>query len=125
MTKKSILIAIILAFVFVSSSPIQSAETRLPDRTEEMKKSLVYLEISCYGYEQYQPWRNTDLSRRSGYACAVGPYEVITTAWNVTNAVLIKARVYARNEFLSAKVKFVDYESNLCLIELDADALGS
>ncbi len=100
------------------------AQGERADLTEAMKKSLVYLDISCYGYEQYQPWKNSDLTERNGYGCAVGEYEVITTAWNVRNAVLIKARVYAKNEFIPAEIKVLDYESNLCLIRLDASQMS-
>jgi hypothetical protein len=89
-----------------------------------MKQSIVYLEISFYGYEQNQPWRHKDLSENWACGCAVGKYEVLTTAWCVANLAHIKALRYGQNEFVGAKIKVVDYESNLCLIELDPNALS-
>lgn len=91
--------------------------------TEAMKQSIVYLKTSFYGYEQRQPWKHRDLSENWAYACAVGEYEVLTTAWNVANVAFIKALRYGQNEFINAKIKIVDYESNLCLIELDPNAM--
>ncbi len=89
-----------------------------------MKQSIVYLETSFYGYEQSQPWRHKDLSENWACACAVGEYEVLTTAWNVANLAFVKALRYGQNEFVGAKIKVVDYESNLCLIELDPNAVS-
>ncbi|MBN2020912.1 MAG: PDZ domain-containing protein [Sedimentisphaerales bacterium] len=88
-----------------------------------MKKSIVYLEISSYGYDQIRPWRNTEIQQKSGVGCAVGKYEAITPAWNLTNAKLIKARVFGQNEYIPAKIKTVDYEIDLALIEFEPNDL--
>ncbi len=93
------------------------------DITESIKQSLVYLDISNSGYDQYQPWKQTPIAKEGGFGCAVGPYEILTTAENVMNATLIQARCYAQNEFISATVKVVDFEYNLCLLTLDEQAL--
>ena len=93
------------------------------DMTEKMKDSIVYLKISYYGYEQYQPWKNKDLTEGWSVGCSVGENEVITTAYNVANAAVIKAKRFGQNEFVPAKIKIVDYESNLALIELEPNAL--
>lgn len=92
------------------------------DLTERMKQSLVYLEISKITYDMSQPWKQTAISTNSGSGCAVGPYEILTTAENVANATLIKIRRYEDNVYLEATVKAVDYEYNLCLLEIDKDA---
>lgn len=90
---------------------------------EAMKKSLVYLSVSAYSYEMLQPWRSANLVEKNGYACAVGPYEVLTTSLNLSDAALIRARVYGQNEYISATVKVIDYECNLCLLELDKEMM--
>lgn len=94
------------------------------DMSEVLKESLVHLSISKHGYEQMQPWKRSDILEDYGFGCAVGPYEVLTTAANVANAAFIKARRYGQNEFIPATIKVVDYESNLCLLELDKDAMS-
>jgi hypothetical protein len=92
------------------------------DLTEAMKESLVYLDVATYSYERFQPWKPADIIDKNGYGCAVGPYEVLTTAWTVSDAAFIKVRRYAQNEFIPAGVKVVDYECNLAVLELEKDA---
>jgi hypothetical protein len=88
-----------------------------------MKESLVYLEVSSYGYDQFRPWRNTEVAEKGGVGCAVGANLVITPAWNLTDARLIQARVFGQNEYVAAKIKAIDYEIDLALIELEPNAL--
>ena len=90
---------------------------------EAMKGSLVYLEISSYGYDQIRPWNNTDVQQKGGVGCATGAYQVITPAWNLTDAKLIKAKVSGQNEYIPAKIKTIDYEIDLALLELEPNAL--
>ena len=93
------------------------------DLTEKMKASLVHLDISAYAYEVTQPWKHGDAWKKTGYGCAVGEYEVLTTAWNISDATFIKARRHGQNEFIPATVKVLNYETNLCLLQLDKEAM--
>jgi hypothetical protein len=90
---------------------------------EAMKSSIVYLEISAYGYDQIRPWKNTDIQQKSGVGCATGAYQVITPAWNLTDAKLIKAKVSGQNEYIPATIKTIDYEIDLAILELDPNAM--
>jgi len=90
---------------------------------ESMKGSLVYLEISSYGYDQARPWRNTDVTEKGGVGCAVGAYEVITPAWGLIDAKLVQAKVMGQNEYIPATIKVIDYEIDLALIELEPNAM--
>ena len=119
--KFSIKIIYVLAIVCVFG--FGSATAKNSDLTEEMKESLVHLSISAYAYEVTQPWKHRDPWENTGYACAVGEYEVLTTAWNVAEAAFIKVRIYGQNEFVPAKIKICDYETNMCLLELDKEAM--
>ncbi len=105
----------------LATMPADSTEI---DVSEAMKESLVYIKVSAYSFEMLQPWRSADLVERNGFGCAVGPYRVITTAVNVGDAALIEVRRYGRNEYIPATIKVVDYECNLSLLELDAEAMG-
>ncbi|MCK5269609.1 MAG: hypothetical protein KAJ46_02440, partial [Sedimentisphaerales bacterium] len=62
------------------------SRSAIADRTNTLKQSLVYIETSTYSYSALYPWRHTDLSKRVGYGCAVGPYRILTTAFNVADA---------------------------------------
>ncbi|MDD5010703.1 MAG: hypothetical protein PHQ00_01100 [Phycisphaerae bacterium] len=94
------------------------------DISDKLKDSIVYLQISYHGYEQYQPWRNKDLSESSSVGCAVSANTVITTADSIADAVFIRAKKAEGSEYIPAKIKIVDYESNLAMLELDANSLG-
>ncbi|MHC4988366.1 MAG: PDZ domain-containing protein [Planctomycetota bacterium] len=110
--------------VFILSAALNCfAETA--DLTEPMKESLVYLDISTTTYDQSQPWKQKPVSKDSGFGCAVGPYEVLTTAENVRNISFFQAKTYGSNAYVSATVKTVDYELNLCLVELDKNAMDA
>ena len=64
-----------------ASTPISDDVSEV-DLSESMKQSLVFLEITNSGYDQYQPWKQTPVGKDGGYGCAVGPYEILTTAEN-------------------------------------------
>jgi hypothetical protein len=118
---------VLLAFVAVIASGCQrtAAHKSSADTTTAMEQSIVYLQTASYGYEQSQPWKNKNVSE--GWACgtAVGKYEVLTPALSVANTTFVKARRHGQNEFINAKIKVIDYESNLCLIELDPNTAGT
>lgn len=95
------------------------------DLAEAMKESLVYIEVSSVGWEQIQPWRQTSVSTVGTYGTAVGPYQVLAIARPLVNAVSVQARRYGQNEYIPATIKVIDYEYNLCLIELDKNAAGA
>ncbi|MCE5186912.1 MAG: hypothetical protein LLF76_12380 [Planctomycetaceae bacterium] len=103
--------------------PPLPAAAQQTDVTELYKASIVHLKISNSGYEQAQPWRQTSISQEEGFGCAVAPNRVLTTAENVTNATLVQAMTYEQAEWIPAKVVVVDYEYNLCLLELETGAL--
>jgi len=111
---------LVLTVAVIGPAAASGAQT---DMSETLKRSLVHLLVSSYGYDSYQPWKHKDVSRRICYGCAVGEYQVLTTARNATDASFIEARCYGQNEYVSAEVKVIDYESNLCLLQLDRTAM--
>jgi len=121
MKKQMICIAVIAGAVF---APYVSGAAARIDLTDEMKDSIVFLETSAYGYDLSEPWKHRGLSQNWACACAVGEYEVLTTAENVVNLAFAKALRYGQNEFVGAELVVVDYRSNLCLIRLDPNELS-
>ncbi|MBN1845397.1 MAG: hypothetical protein JW810_06905, partial [Sedimentisphaerales bacterium] len=89
----------------------------------ELEDSLVFIQVAAYPYDDYHPWRHVELQRRSTCGCAVGASLVLTTASSVTDAMFIRTRRFGQNEFINARVLTVDYDSNLCLLELDRQGL--
>jgi hypothetical protein len=103
---------------------VASAQAGEEQNREAMKESLVYLEISSYCYDQLHPWRSTDVQAKSVVGCAVDGHLVIAPAWNLTDAKLVKARVSGQNEYIPAKIKTIDYEIDLALVELEPNAMA-
>lgn len=112
----------VISIIIAGFSPLLFAVDPV-DLTEAMKKSLVYIEVSSVSWEQIQPWKQTAVSTVGSYACAVGPNQVLAPAGAFANAVSVQARRYAQNEYIPATIKVIDYEYNLCLIELDEKVL--
>ena len=109
--------------IILCLSCLANASADAVDLTESMKQSLVYLDISKSAYDLSQPWKQMPVSKKSGYGCAVGPYEVLTIAENVSDTSFVQARLYGENAYIPATVKSTDYEYNLCLLELDKGAM--
>jgi hypothetical protein len=118
-----ILSKIVIAALLAAAPLLKSEEPQ--DLSETLKQSLVFLDISNSGYEQIQPWKQMGISKEEGFGCAVGPNRVLTTAENVMYATFIKARTYEQNAYVPAKILIVDYQCNLCLLELEKDALAA
>ena len=114
----------LLVTVYVCGCAFSPAKPSPTESTDIVKGSLVYLRVSAYAYDAGQPWKHRDLSRRGSYGCAVGESQVLTTAHDISDAALIEARCYGQNEYVRATVKVIDYESNLCLLELDRTTMG-
>ncbi|MHC4435303.1 MAG: PDZ domain-containing protein, partial [Planctomycetota bacterium] len=121
MKQQVIYIAVVAGLVF---APCAAGAAARIDLTEEMKDSIVFLETSAHGYDLSEPWKHRGLSQNWACGCAVGPYEVLTTAENVVNLAFAKALRYGQNEFVGAELVVVDYRINLCLIRLDPDQLS-
>jgi hypothetical protein len=116
----------LLAGAFLASCSVASASnSNGTDLTERMRDSIVYLEISAYGYSRSEPWKHERLMESWACACAVGEYDVVTTAGSAINLASIRALRHGQNEFVGAALKIVDYDTNLCLIRLDPNALDA
>jgi len=121
---KSILQKTLLSLALLMIPAVSfAANNRDVDISEELKKSLVYLDISGYAYDLMRPWKSPEVGEKFGYGCAISGDEVLTTAWNLTDTALVRARKYGQNEFIGATVKVIDYETNLCILKLDSSAM--
>lgn len=115
------------ALFVIGTSPLvttgATADSGVADPGEALRDSLVYIETAGYAYSLSQPWRHEDLRETWACGCAVGEYQVVTTARSVANLAFAKALRYGQNEFVGARPRVIDYESDLCLIELDPNEL--
>ncbi|MBN2513331.1 MAG: PDZ domain-containing protein [Sedimentisphaerales bacterium] len=120
--KQTLIISTII--VALTSCTKTENKAEVLSTSEKMKNSLVNLRVSVGGYEQFQPWKQREASQQSGYGCAVGPYLILTTSDNVASATMVQTRRYEKNEWIPATIKTIDYEYDLCLLELDPNTAG-
>ena len=125
MNKPMLMITIVTGAVFAVGPTASASDRNVADLTEAMKDSIVYLEITSHGYSQSEPWKHQRPSERWACACAVGDYDVVTTAESVVNLAFLRALRYGQNEYVGATLQTVDFDTNLCLIRLDPNALGA
>jgi hypothetical protein len=123
MNKQMIYISVTLGMIAASCLCASESGYKRSDLTEIMKDSIVYLEVSKHGYNLSEPWKHSPLTESWACACAVGEYQVVTTAESVANHTFLEALRYGQNEFVGAQLKVVDYEADLCLIQLDPNQL--
>lgn len=123
MRDRKLLFVLLVGVVFACHVEGVRAESTPTDQTEIMKDSVVCVVSSAYSYNVTEPWKHRGLSDRWVCASAVGPYQVITTVQSVANHTYVKVLRYGQSEFISATAKVIDYETGLCLIELDRDEL--
>lgn len=122
MTDRRLFAILIVTMVVIVGSTTR-AESTAATWPETMTDSIVHVATSTYAYNLREPWKHEDLSETWSCASAVGPYRVVTTAHSIANHTDIKVLRYGQNEFIHATARIVDYESDLCLIELDPNAL--
>jgi hypothetical protein len=115
--------AVVLAAAVPAGTTRAGAASDVPDPGDALRESLVYIETAGYAYSLSQPWRHEDLRETWACGCAVGDSLVVTTARSVANLAFAKALRFGQNEFVRARPRVIDYESDLCLLELDPNAL--
>jgi hypothetical protein len=99
---------------------LSSAETSLT-----LDKSLVYINASISQYDGFQPWKRSPSVDSLCFGTAVGPYQILTTAEPLANASLIQVKIHSSGQFIPATIKVIDYDLNLCLLEIPADSIPS
>ena len=113
------LCVLLMGAAFVCGVGGGSAGASAGDQTDAMRDSIVCVVSAVQSYNVTEPWKRRGLSDRWACGLAVGPYQVITTAQSVANHTFVKVLRYGQAEFIGAVAKVIDYESDLCLIELD------
>lgn len=121
MRHRNLLFALLIGLTSVLDIGSVSTGATQAAQAETMRDSVVCVMSSAYSYNVTEPWKHRSLSDRWVCAAAVGPYQVVTTAQSVANHTLVKVLRYGQTEFVRAVLTVVDYESDLCLIELDRD----
>ena len=84
-------------------------------------KSVIRVHVTSQSYVFLQPWRKTKPSSRRGLGTCVRPNQFLVTADLVRNATFVELERVGEPGKSTARVKHVDYLTNLALVEaLDA-----
>jgi hypothetical protein len=104
------------AFACLSSTTAQ-AETE----SHQWSNSLVQIESTRHQYEFFQPWSRRTASNNK-YGVIVRGNRIVTTADYLFDHTVIRVQKGGRGSWYEASLKWIDYHSNLALIEVaDAD----
>ena len=88
-------LAILIAITLTGCTPEQQKTS--DSFSDQIIKSLVYIDVSTNEYSQLYPWKRLDVKQSTGYGCAVAEDKILTTAGNITNAEFIKSNGPARH----------------------------
>lgn len=89
------------------------------------ENSLVYIQVSSSRFDIFQPWKRTPSQTEVCFGTAVGPYEIITIAEPFTYASFIQIKTRDSAQYLPAHIKVLDYDLNLCLLQIEPDNLAA
>lgn len=88
-----------------------------PKAVLDFSKSLVRVNSTVQGYDFLRPWTKKNPAPRRGTGVVVGPNQVLVTAALIANHTALELERPASGERTPARLKAVDYEANLALVE--------
>ncbi len=89
-----------------------------------LSRSMVRLKIRVAAHDPIRPWQMQPSVFRSSQAIAVGKYELVAIASQISDHQLIQIQTVFQSDLVEAKVKIVDYDLNLCLLSVDPKTLS-
>lgn len=90
---------------------------------DPFQRSIVALKVTYSSPTPLQPWQMSPPKSRAGQAVAVGPNRLLAIASIIQNHELIQVESAFQTDLVEAKPILVDYDVNLCLLEVDPEDL--
>ena len=94
----------------------------LPAALLAQEDAVIRLNSTIQPYSAGQPWDKVDPRTRRGLVTYIEGGYIITTAEMVANAAFMELETVDGNHRIPAKVKAIDYEANLGIVEGATDA---
>jgi hypothetical protein len=124
--KKQILLTQLIFALLLSLSCARSRSVQTSgELSATFDKSLVYINASIDQYDGFQPWKRSPSADSVCYGTAVGPCQILTIAEPLANASLVQIKIHSSGQFIPAAIKVIDYDLNLCLLEISADSIST
>lgn len=83
--------------------------------------SLLRVNVTAQAYNYYQPWEKGKPTTRRGLGVILEGDVILVTAQMVADATYVELEKPSSGEKVTGRVKVVDYEANLSLIELEEE----
>lgn len=110
----------LLVLVLVAAPNLPAQERRGAQRSP-WEHSVVTLEVSRKQYDYYQPWtRRTSRVVKTGLY--VGDHQILTTADEMFDRVLVRLQKNGRGRWFEGEVTWIDYYANLALVTCAEEA---
>ena len=105
---------IVLILLLVAGVDLRAQERKGLQRSA-WERSVVTLEVSRKQYDYYQPWtRRTSRVVKTGLY--VGDHQILTTADEMFDRVLVRLQKNGRGRWFAGEVTWIDYYANLALV---------
>ncbi|MEM8886059.1 MAG: trypsin-like peptidase domain-containing protein [Planctomycetota bacterium] len=103
-----------ILLILVLVAPIASADDLAP----KLRKALVKLNVTSQSYDANSPWKKSRVRNVTGRGVMVQPGVILTTAGNVTDALMIEVQISNSARRYPAKLKHADPRMDLALVEI-------
>ena len=110
-----------LPFLFISLMLAVYAEPK----SNVLSHSLCTIEIISSAPSYLQPWQKSPPASSQSQAVAVGPNTLIAIASSFKHCQMIQVYPHFQTQPAKAKIKVIDYDLNLCLLEVPPEELSS
>jgi len=88
------------------------------NNNKELSRTIMNLKITLSKQNPTIPWQHTEPSVISGQGIAISPNTLICLASLVQDHILIQVETYFQSNKIEAKVKMIDFDLNLCILEV-------
>lgn len=85
--------------------------------------SIVNIDVTYSNPSYVQPWQKLSPKIRSGQAIAISENELLAISSLLYNYDFIEVQTAFQTKRIQAKVKIIDYDTNLCILEVDKSEL--
>jgi hypothetical protein len=91
----------------------------LPLAAQSMDDRVVYISVTSQKHDYASPWQKGEITRSSITGCVIEGKRILTTAYSISDHVLIEVMKKGESRKYPATVRIKDYHSGLAILTLD------
>lgn len=93
-------------------------------KSNSFSRSLCTVEITSSAPSYLQPWQKSAPSSSQTQAIAIGPNQLLAIASSFKHSRMIQVYPHFQTQPVNARIKVIDYDVNLCLLEVNPEDLS-